>query len=273
MATAVANSQELPYSKFVALSLLLHLALAGTVIVSAYLHLRGDEWAGVGGQIGQSINVSMVPSAGIPMPQPPSVDASRTFDPDNGLYKATPQPKAPAPPPDAIPLPMPEKVKPKAQPQPENKPSKIFQPKDVRPDNAVNYGKSGRPIIPTGDNSGNPGSTPSVGVNTPGQGGGDFATRFGWYIQAAKRRVDPNWDRLSIDSGVRNSTSLHAAVSFSINRDGSIKNVRVTQSSGNLSWDNAGLRAIMNSNPLPPLPPDYQGSEVAVTWDFPEQRR
>ena len=38
MATAVANSQDIPYSKPVALSLVLHLALAGTVVVSAYLH-------------------------------------------------------------------------------------------------------------------------------------------------------------------------------------------------------------------------------------------
>jgi TonB family protein len=273
MATAVANSQELPYSKFVALSLLLHLALAGTVIVSAYLHLRGDEWAGVGGQIGQSINVTMVPSAGIPMPQPPAMDSPK-FDPDNGMYKVAPQPKAPAPPENAIPLPSPEKVKTKPQPQPPApKKDKLFDNKTPTPNNAVDYGKGGRLKTLVGDNNANPGANPSVGVNTPGQGGGDFATRFGWYIQAAKRRVDPNWDRLSIESGVRNSTSLHAAVSFSINRDGSIKNVRITQSSGNLSWDNAGLRAIMNSNPLPPLPPDYQGSEVAVTWDFPEQRR
>jgi protein TonB len=273
MATAVANSQDLPYSKPVALSLILHLALAGTVVVSAYLHLSGDQWSGVGDTLGQSMNVKVVPSAGIPMPQPPSVDSSRTFDPDNGLYKATPQPKAPTPPADAIPLPAPEKPKAKPQPKPENKPSKILESKTPRPDNAVNYGKSGRPIIPTGDSSANPGANPAAGANVIGQGGGDFATRFGWYIQAAKRRVDPAWDRMSIDAGVRNSTTLHCSVSFSINRDGSLKNIRITQSSGNLSWDNASLRAIMNSNPLPQLPPDYQGSEVAVTWDFPEQRR
>jgi len=190
------------------------------------------------------------------------------------MYKVAPQPKAPAPPEDAVPIPSPEKVKTKPQPQPPTpKKDKLFDNKTPTPNNAVDYGKGGRLKSLIGDSSSNPGANPSVGVNTPGQGGGDFATRFGWYIQAAKRRVDPNWDRLSIDSGVRNSTSLHAAVSFSINRDGSIKNVRITQSSGNLSWDNAGLRAIMNSNPLPPLPPDYQGSEVAVTWDFPEQRR
>ena len=156
--------------------------------------------------------------------------------------------------------------------KPPSPPSKVFEPKKPPPDNAINYGKGGRPPLPTGNTS-TPGVSASSGVPLPGQGGGDFATRFGWYIQAAKRRVDPNWDRLSIDPGVRNSTTLHAAVSFVINRDGSIKNVRITTSSGNLSWDNAGIRAIMSSNPLPQLPPDYQGSEVSVTWDFPEQHR
>jgi TonB family protein len=272
MSTAVANSQDLPYSKPVALSLLLHVALAGIVLLSIYLKIRGDQWAGVGGNVGQSINVTIVPSAGIPMPQPPAME-SRTFDPDNGLYKATEQPKAPAPPKDAIALPSPEKPKTKPQPLPPNPKSKVFENKTPTPTNALDYGKGGRLKNMVGDNSTNPGANPSAGVAVPGQGGGDFATRFGWYIQAAKRRVDPNWDRLSIDPGVRSSTSLHCAVSFTITRDGKIKNPRITQSSGNLSWDNAGLRAIMSSDPLPPLPPDYQGSEVAVTWDFPEQRR
>ena len=272
MATAVVNSQDLSYSKPVALSMMLHLALAGIAVVSAYLHLRGEQWSGVGGTLGQSINVTMVPAAGIPMPQPPAME-SRTFDPDSGLYKATAQPKPPAPPPDAIPLPAPEKAKTKPQPLPPMPKSKVFENKTPPPPNAVPYGKGGRLKNIVGDNSTNPGSNPAAGVNVPGQGGGDFATRFGWYIQAAKRRVDPNWDRLSIDPGVRSSTTLHCAVSFSINRDGTIKNVRISQSSGNLSWDNAGLRAILGSNPLPPLPTDYQGSEVAVTWDFPEQRR
>jgi TonB family protein len=273
MATVVANSQDIPYSKPVALSLLLHLALAGTVLVSAYLHLRGDEWAGTGGEIGQSINVTVVPSAGIPMPQPPAMDSPK-FDPDNGMYKAVPQPKAPAPPEDAVPIPSPEKVKTKPQPQPvAPKKDKLFDSKTPKPPNSVDYGEGGRLKNLVGDSSSKPGANPSAGVSTPGQGGGDFATRFGWYIQAAKRRVEPNWDRLSIDSGVRNSTTLHTAISFSINRDGTLKNIRVTQSSGNLSWDNAGLRAIQGSSPLPQLPPDYQGSEVAVTWDFPEQRK
>ena len=269
MTTAVANSEDLPLGRFVAYSVFLHLALTATIAASIFFKFRADQWSGLGGDPGQSINVTMVPSAGIPMPQPPAITEATAFDPTSGIYKEVPQPKPPAPPVDAIPLPTREKEKPPKQPP---KPSKVFEPKTPPPDNALKYGKGGRPPIPTG-NSATPGVSASSGVPLPGQGGGDFATRFGWYIQAAKRRVDPNWDRMSIDPGVRNSTTLHAAVSFVINRDGSIKNVRITTSSSNLSWDNAGLRAIMGSNPLPPLPPEYQGSEVSVTWDFPEQHR
>jgi hypothetical protein len=32
--------------------------------------------------------------------------------------------------------------------------------------------------------------------------------------------------------------------------------------------DNSGLRAIMSSNPMPVLPPDYSGSSVRVVFDF-----
>jgi protein TonB len=269
MTTAVANSEGLPLGRFVAYSVVLHAALVATIAASVFFKFQGDQWSGLGGNLGQSMNVTMVPSAGIPMPQPPSISEAKAFDPTDGLYKETPQPKPPTPPPDAIPIPTREKEKP---PKEAPKPSKVFESKKPIPDNAINYGKGGRPPIPLG-NASTPGTAAATGVTVPGQGGGDFATRFGWYIQAAKRRVDPNWDRLSIDPGVRNSTTLHAAVSFVINRDGSIKNVRISTSSGNASWDNAGLRAIMSSNPLPPLPSEYQGPEVSVTWDFPEQHR
>jgi protein TonB len=76
---------------------------------------------------------------------------------------------------------------------------------------------------------------------------------------------------MSIDPAVRNSQTLHCEISFTIMRDGYVKNVRVSQSRGNASWDNAGVRAILNSNPLPPLPSDFSGSSVEVIWDFPRR--
>jgi hypothetical protein len=110
MTTAVANSEELPLGRFIGYSLVLHAALAATIVGSIFFKFKGDQWAGLGGDPGQSINVTIVaPSAGIPMPQPPTISETTAFDPTNGLYKETPQPKPPAPPPDATPIPKLEK--------------------------------------------------------------------------------------------------------------------------------------------------------------------
>ena len=130
MTTAVANSEELPLGRFVAYSLVLHAALAATIVGSIFFKFKGDQWAGLGGDPGQSINVTMVPSAGIPMPQPPAITDAKAFDPTDGLYKETPQPKPPAPPPDATPIPKLEKDKP-VKPPPPSPPSKVFEPKKL----------------------------------------------------------------------------------------------------------------------------------------------
>jgi len=57
-------------------------------------------------------------------------------------------------------------------------------------------------------------------------------------------------------------------VQFTILRDGTVKNLRVYQGSGNLSMDNSGLRAVLSSGSMPPLPNDYASSEVTVIFDF-----
>jgi len=100
------------------------------------------------------------------------------------------------------------------------------------------------------------------------EGGGDFASRYGWYIEAVKRRIQTNWLQNTIDPAVRASRTAHAVVEFTIAKDGSVKDVQISQASGNASMDNSGLRAIMSSNPMPALPPDYSGSSVRVIFDF-----
>jgi TonB family protein len=70
---------------------------------------------------------------------------------------------------------------------------------------------------------------------------------------------------------VRNSRILHCVISFTIMRDGTVKSLRVAESSGNASWDNSGLRAIQSSIPFPPLPSDWSAGEVSVLWDFPDK--
>ena len=263
MSVAVANPDDLTLRRYVVYSLILHAALTVAMVTSMIVHLGGEQWSGLGGAQSDNVKVNLVASAGIPMPTPPVITDSRTFDPTESLYKELPQPKPPEPPKPEVKIPQFTKEK----PLPPSPKSRVFENKTIVPDNAA-PSNGGRPNIPTGYQQ-TPGAA-SSGVQMPGDAGGQFATRYGWYIAAARRRVQPNWDQLSIDPGVRNSRTLHCVISFRIMRDGSVRDARIQQSSGNSSWDTSGLRAILNSNPFPPLPSDWSGSEVSVLWDFPD---
>ncbi len=101
-----------------------------------------------------------------------------------------------------------------------------------------------------------------------GEGGGDFATRYGWYIDSVKRRIQTNWLQNTIDPAVRQARTARATVQFTIYKDGTVKDIQISRASGNLSMDNSGLRAILASSPMPALPGDYSGSYVSVLFDF-----
>jgi TonB family protein len=266
--TSAANSYAVPdeefsFTKFLVYSGAVHAIAAIAIVASIYFQFHGNQWAGEGGDLGGT-KVSLVSNAGIPMPRPVLPTESQTVDPSQGMHQIEP-PQIDQTPTDATKLPDFKKEKP-LPPSHKSKVDKAPPP----PPNAVPYGQGGNPNLPTGYSQ-NPGG--STGVAIQGQGGGDFATRYGWYVAAVRRRIQPNWDPLTIDPNVRASQTLHCAVSFTVSRDGSIRNARVTESSGNRSWDNAGLRAIQASNPLPALPNDYSGNSVDVTWDFPERSR
>ncbi len=249
--------------QFLVYSVIMHASLAFVIAVSAYIQFRDNRWGGIGGDLGGT-KVNLVSSAGLPMPKESVVTESKAVDPTKGLYKEEP-PKPPEPKTDATKIPKFEKEK----PLPPSRPSRTLENKTPPPNNAVPYGKGGNPDLPTGYSQ-----TPGVGSSggsVQGQGNTDFTTRYGWYIAAAKRRVAPNWNVLFLDPSVRNSQTLHCVISFTIMRDGTVRNLRIAQSSGNSSWDNSGLRAIQSSSPFPPLPSDWTAPDVSVLWDFPDR--
>jgi protein TonB len=207
---------------------------------------------------------------------------SHAVDPTKGLYKEEPKPPdIPEVPQDALAIPKfkdqtPPKPVPVVHPDKEFKdeprkkpvvhPSKVFEDLRPAPPNAVNYGKGGSPNLPTGYGN-NPGQTTS-GVQIQGQGGGDFATRYGWYVEAVRRKIGSNWNLFEIDPAVRSARRAKSVLTFTINRDGSVKNIRMETSSGNQSMDISAQRALANASPMPPLPNDYSGSYVNVNFDF-----
>jgi protein TonB len=197
----------------------------------------------------------------LPLPKDPNVTNSNVVDPTKSLHKEEDKPKPPEPPTPAQKIPQFEKNK---RPPPPTTKSKIFEKKTPEPENAV-PGRGGSPNLPTGTGS-TPGNSPGLAVQGPG--GGDFASRYGWYIDSVKRRIQQNWLQNTIDPNVRATRMAKTSMQFTIARDGSIKDIRILQSSGNLSMDNSGQRALLASSPLPPLPPDYSGSYVNVIFDF-----
>src|SRR6266446_7914863 len=260
MTTAVANPDDFNLRSYVTYSLVLHALLMVAVIGASFLDRPGNTWGGVGGSLGGT-KVSLVSAAGIPMPKEAVVTESKAVDPTKGIHKEEP-PKPPEPKTDATKIPKFTKEK----PPPPSRQSRTLENKTPTPDNAVPYGKGGNPDLPTGYSQ-SPGEG-SSGVTVQGQGGADFASRYGWYIEAVKNRIYSNWQQWTIDAAARSSRTMHCAVTFTINRDGSLKDWRISESSGNASYDNSALRAVMSSNPVTKLPPDYSGGYVVATLDF-----
>jgi len=269
----VANSEEIRYVPYMTASGALHGGLMVLLALSAYFHWEGNRWAGPGGG-SEGTKVTLVGNSGLPMPNTPSVNESNVVDPSKSLWKNDVKPEPPQPKKEEIVPPDLKKVpdfktleRPSKKPPPPPRQNKAFEPKVPNPENAVPGRNLGAANLPTGAGS-TPGSSTSPGLAVKSEGGGDFASRYGWYIEAVKRRVQSNWLQNTIDPGVRAAHTAHAVVQFTIYKDGTVKDIRLQQTSGNLSMDNSGLRAIMQSSPMPGLPPDYSGSFVQVLFDF-----
>lgn len=261
MTTANYYNDDFPFRRYFGYSAWLHVAITVALVIGVYIRVPGNEWGSIGGGSSGSVKVSLVASAGIPMPQPTVPTTSDVVDPTKGLYKEEAPPKE-EPKTDSTPLQKFEKNK----PLPPSKPSKVFENKQPPPDNAIKYGKGGQMNVPTGY-ADSPGPY-SSGVAVQGQGGGDFAARYGWYVESVRRAISQNWIQTTIDPSVRAARRAKCSVSFRIYRDGIVKNIRLDTSSGNRSMDDSAARALLSIDKFPALPSDYSGAYVDVTFDF-----
>ncbi len=223
-----ANNYVPPFKRFLGYSAWLHIGLVTAVALSVWIQRSGNPWGGIGGG-DSSVKVDLVSSAGIPMPHPVVPTPSEVVDPTKGLAQEEP---------------------------------KIEQPKA----DATPYGKGGQMNLPSGYSQ-TPGASAS-GLAVAGPGGGDFASRYGWYVESVKRAIGQNWIQTSIDPSIRAARRAHSVAAFRIYRDGTIKNIRLDTSSGNRSMDDSATRALLSIDKLPALPADYSGAYVDVTFDF-----
>ncbi len=261
MAYAATNSSDLSFKPFFGWSVFFHFVLTVLMLAGVYIQRNSVPWGGVGGGDSE-VKVNLVASAGIPMPRPIIPTESATVDPTKGLYKEEP-PTPPDLPKEATAIPKFNKEKP---PPPPTKASKIIENKNPRPDNAVNYGKGGQMDLPSG-NSETPGPL-NGGMAIKGAGGGEFAARYPWYVESVRKRISENWLQNAIDPAVRSARTAHAVVTFTILRDGTVKNIRLDTSSGNRSMDDSATRALLSIDKMPSLPSDWRSNSVDVVFDF-----
>jgi periplasmic protein TonB len=259
----------------VLVSLVLHAMLGGLAVGYTALRLhQGVGWGNPWGGKTSSIRVNVVNSLpGIPLPAPRLATPNTLATENPGLYHKEPEPTA-EPPKHAEEIPkFQDTVKPNPPVRVNRRIEKESEPPPpVRVNKRIQQEAEPAPLnaIPTGE-GGKPSITYGQFVNGEGSGNlsfgeGMFGERYGWYVEAARNRISSNWLMSTISSNVLSAHRVY--VSFDILRDGTITNVRLTQSSGNPEIDRSALRAIYASNPLGPLPQDYSGSKVSVNFYF-----
>ena len=85
---------------------------------------------------------------------------------------------------------------------------------------------------------------------------------LGEYATLITERIKGKW---FIPSNLRNSQG-HTTVVFYIGKDGRFTDARIVSSSGSNSLDLAALKAVMDSNPFPPLPKGFPGDHVGAKF-------
>jgi protein TonB len=235
-----------------------------TLFVAIYAWIAGSghgtNWGAGGG--GSAMGVTLV--ANIPLPANPAETKSVLATESKGLSQSKPQEKTEEP--DAVPIPEKNvKVKPKP-PQPtatQRKP----QPQPVeQAQNQIPYGEGGQ-VSNHYSMFSAAGATGGIAVSG---GGGDFGSRYAWYVQAMTRKVSENWLKYEVDPRIQSANRVY--ITFDIDRTGRPSHIQVEQSSNVPSLDTSAVRALQRIDTFGPLPSDYAGNHVSVEYWFDYKR-
>jgi protein TonB len=85
-----------------------------------------------------------------------------------------------------------------------------------------------------------------------------------WYLRQILQKVEDSWTRRAKVP----DPELKPLVYVEIQRDGSIKAPTIQKSSGNVFYDQAALRAIIEASPFPPLPSEWPKPSLRVLFRF-----
>ncbi|MEN8690140.1 MAG: energy transducer TonB [Desulfobacterales bacterium] len=276
---------------YIGISLLLHIVLMAIFVIMPALTPSRRY-------IPSAVNVSLVslPALGngaakAPAPEKPVVESSVPEKPavkKEPVVKPVPvKPPPPPPKPEAevstAPTPKPKTKKKESLKHKTFKPSKVIKDavskmekkvEETRPsklEEAMNrlkqqVEKEDRSRkTDTGAGSGQAGTV----IGSPrgsGLSSGQFRSRVQVYQAEIAYQVQKNWVFSELMSGGR--TDLEAVLGFKIRPNGDISDIWFDQRSGNTYLDESAYRAIVKSNPLPPLPAGLFAGDYTVGIRF-----
>ncbi len=245
------------WGRAIAWSAGLHIGITALLLVyTAFVNrTSGDTWGAGGG--GEAIGATLVST--VPLPANPAQTQNVLANQSKGLTES--QPKVQEKEPDAIDLQGKNaKIKPKKNQQ--TAATKQAQPAPEPEDNRVAFGEGGPVSGPYGTFSAN-GAKGGFGITG---GGGDFGTKYSWYVHVIQQKVSENWLKYEVDPRITSAQRVY--ITFDVARDGHPMNVNVEQSSGVPSLDISAVRALQRIDTFGPLPADYSGNKISVEYWF-----
>ncbi len=241
-----------PMGRPAAGSLALHAVLAAGIIFYGVLSglFHHSTWGNPGA--GGAMSVTLVSNA-LPLPAEEPVNKNVLSTETPSLAPAAPSPKREQRIDlQAIPIPG-RHVKPKEQTRPRTQP---HQPQPTA-NNLAAYGEQSGSSMPRMLQMA---SGSSVASTTSG----DFASRFGWYVDQINRVMSNNWYEQTVDQHTPKGS--RANITFTIHTDGSPSDVRLDGSSGSPTLDQSCLNAAQRVQTFGSLPNGYNQSTLRVSF-------
>ena len=239
----------------------LHVGITALLLLYSAVFFRtsGEGWGAGGG--GEAMGVTLVST--VPLPASPTQTQNVLANESKGITQS--QPKVEEKVPDAIEIQGKNaKVKPNKKQETVSKQKPVAQPEPES--NQVAFGEGGPVSGPYGTFSA-AGAKGGFGVTG---GGGDFGTKYAWYVHVIQQKVSENWLKYEVDPRITSAQRVY--ITFDIARDGHPSNIQVEQSSGVPSLDISAVRALQRIDTFGPLPPDYSGGKISVEYWFDYKR-
>lgn len=93
---------------------------------------------------------------------------------------------------------------------------------------------------------------------------GAEALGYSYYLNVILTRISENW----LDPYLGQAQVLTATVVFVIEKDGSVREVKLEKTSGDRTYDESCTRALLVTDRFPPLPPEFTGPRLKLHLEF-----